>query len=95
MPISGVLLSCKREQVHQIEEQIHLRTHSEVRSIEGGTMVVVTDTESIEQDRREVEALSALPGVLLGHVVFSNVEDIAERTGTATAKSGVPGEVRQ
>ena len=39
-------------------------------------VVVVTDTSTIEQDREEVRALEALPGVLTAHVVYANVEDL-------------------
>ncbi len=41
-------------------------------------VVVVTDTAGLEQDRREVEALAALPGVLLSNVIFTSLEDVVE-----------------
>jgi nitrate reductase NapAB chaperone NapD len=81
MPISAVLLSCRREKIPSIEEAIRRRPCSDVRSSYGGTLVVVTDTESLEEDRNEVEALANLPGVLMGHVVFSNVEDMTYAPG--------------
>jgi nitrate reductase NapAB chaperone NapD len=46
--------------------------------VRGSTLIVVTDTESMRADRREVEALEAIEGVVAAHVVFSNVEDLAE-----------------
>lgn len=79
MPISGILLSCQREKIHIIEDAIRSRPHSEVRSVHGGAVAVVTDTESLEEDRQEVEALGALPGVLLSNIVFTNLEDVAEK----------------
>lgn len=77
MPISGVLLHCDPEQIRQVQEDIALRPHSEVRAVRDDTLVVVTDTSDLDQDRQEVAALDQLPGVFGTQVVFCNVEDIA------------------
>ncbi len=77
MPISGVLLTCNRHQVHQVADAIEQRPFSEVRSAQGDVLVVVTDTPMVDADREEINALGELPGVLLTHVVFTNLEDIA------------------
>lgn len=78
MPISGVLLTCEPERLAEVSESVKGRARSEIREVRGSTLIVVTDTESMRADRREVEALEAIEGVVAAHVVFSNVEDLAE-----------------
>ncbi len=87
MPISGVLLTCDPERLAKVTEFIKGRSQSEVREVRGGTLIVVTDTETMRDDRQEVEALEAIEGVVAAHVVFSNVEDLAESSGNETRPS--------
>ena len=87
MPISGVLLTCDPERLAEVSESVKGRSQSEVREVRGGTLIVVTDTETMRDDRREVEALEAIEGVVAAHVVFSNVEDLAESSERVTRQS--------
>jgi nitrate reductase NapAB chaperone NapD len=80
MPISGLLLTCEPERVAEVSESVNGRARSEVREVRDSTLVVVTDTETMRDDRREVESLEAIDGVIAAHVVFSNVEDLAEHS---------------
>jgi len=82
VPISGVLLTCRPELLAGVSKSVHARPWSEVREARGNTLIVVTDTKSLQDDRREVEALEAMEGVVAAHVVFSNVEDLAEAQGS-------------
>ncbi len=91
MPISGILLSCKREKIHIIEDAIRSRPHSNVCSVNGGAVAVVTDTESLEEDRQELDALGALPGVLLNNIVFTNLEDVVEKPQQTALGFGIAG----
>jgi nitrate reductase NapAB chaperone NapD len=78
MPVSGVLLTCKEEALEKVRESISARPQVEVREGEGSMLVVVTDTETMAQDRELVKWLAKLPGVLTAFVAFSNIEDVAE-----------------
>ena len=78
MPISGVVLTCHPEQAETVAAAVAARACAEVRAVEDGHLVVVTDTDSLQADRDEVQALESLPGVAAAHVVFCNVEDLAE-----------------
>ena len=80
MPISGLLLTCEPERVAEVSESVNGRAQSEVREVRDSTLIVVTDTETMRDDRREVESLEAIDGVIAAHVVFSNVEDLAEHS---------------
>ena len=82
MPISGVLLTCRPERVDEVRRSVVARPSSEVREARDAALVVVTDTTTVRQDRAEVEALSTLDGVIAAHVVFSNIEDVAEAAPT-------------
>lgn len=84
MPISGVLLTCEPELVAEVRDVVNGRARAEVREVRDNTLIVVTDTETMREDRREVEALDAIEGVIAAHVVFSNVEDLAESAVEAT-----------
>jgi nitrate reductase NapAB chaperone NapD len=84
MPISGVLLTCEPEHVTEVREVVNGRARTEVREVRDNTLIVVTDTETMREDRREVESLEAIEGVIAAHVVFSNVEDLAESAVEAT-----------
>lgn len=84
MPISGVLLTCEPERVAEVSQVVSERAQSEVREVRDSTLIVVTDTKTMRDDRREVEALEAIDGVIAAHVVYSNVEDLAESAVEAT-----------
>lgn len=76
MPISGVLLQCDPERLEAVGASVGSRAASEVRDRRNNALVVVTDTRTLDEDRAEVAALTALDGVLAAHVVFSNIEDL-------------------
>lgn len=76
MPISGVLLQCDPERLTAAVQGVVARTRCEIRERRENALVVVTDTATLDADRAEVEALSAIEGVLAAHVVFSNIEDL-------------------
>ena len=76
MPISGVLLQCDPKRLSTAVEEVVARSRCEIRERRENALVVVTDTPTLDADRAEVEALSALEGVLAAHVVFSNIEDL-------------------
>ena len=78
MPISGVLLTCEPERLAEVNRSVNERKQSEVREVRDTTLVVVTDTETMRDDRREVESLEAIDGVIAVHVVFSNIEDLTD-----------------
>jgi nitrate reductase NapAB chaperone NapD len=78
MPISGVLLTCRQDGIESVCREIEERPGVEVRKVEGRMVVAVTDTSSLEEDRREVQWLESLSGVLSALVTFTNVEDLAE-----------------
>jgi nitrate reductase NapAB chaperone NapD len=78
MPVSGVLLTCKGESVEAVRRQIDARPLVEMRQVEGSMLVVVTDTATLDEDRREVQWLAGIPGVLSAFVAFCNIEDLAE-----------------
>jgi nitrate reductase NapAB chaperone NapD len=78
MPISGILLNCLPAHLRDVQQSIAARSLSEVREVRDGALIVVTDTTTLKEDRAEVEALGALDGVVATHVVFSNIEDIAD-----------------
>lgn len=80
MPISGVLLSCEPGRLDEVRAAVAGRALSEPRELRGDALVVVTDTSTLDEDRAEVEALTHLDGVVAAHVVFSNVEDLAEKS---------------
>ena len=82
MPISGLLLTCEPERVAEVSESVNKRASAEVREVRDSTLIVVTETETMRDDRREVESLEAIAGVIAAHVVFSNVEDLADNAQT-------------
>ena len=71
-------MTCKPDCVEEVRREIARRRHSEVRQSRADSLVIVTDTHSLGEDRREVEELERLPGVIAAHVVFSNMEDTFE-----------------
>lgn len=79
MPISGVLLTCDSDRVEAVRQAVDERPLSEIREVRENNLIVVTDTPTMRADRREVEELEAVAGVIAAHVVFSSVEDLAEK----------------
>ena len=75
MPVSGLILSCRREKVHLVEKAVSRLPYSEVRLCEGGTVFVVSDTQTVAQGRQEIETLSALPWVLTSQVVYPPADE--------------------
>jgi nitrate reductase NapAB chaperone NapD len=86
MPISGVVLTCHPQQLDAVVREVSSRPGAEVRAVEDGHLVVVTDTDSLRADHDEVQALESLPGVAAAHVVFCNVEDLAETPPAEASK---------
>ncbi len=76
MPVSGVLLQCDPARLDAVGTAVAARSASEIRDRHQSALVVVTDTVTLDADRAEVEALTALDGVLAAHVVFSSIEDL-------------------
>ena len=85
MPVSGVLLTRRENAVEAVRQAVVARPRHEVRDGAGPMLVIITDTESLDDDRAEVDWLATLPGVLSTFVAFSNVEDLTE---TANAAGG-------
>lgn len=80
MPISGVLVTCKVDAVNDVRLAIAARPQLEVRDEAGRMLVVITDTATLEEDKAELNWLSALPGVVSALITYTNSEDLAEAT---------------
>lgn len=76
MPITGVLITCREGEAVNTRSAIQSRSHSEVMDGKGNMLVVVTDTASLEEDRKEIDWLSSLPGVVSALVAYTNIEDL-------------------
>ena len=72
---------CEQEAVEAVREQIASHPRLELRDESEAGLIVVTDTESVEQDRQDVDWLSSLEGVLNAYVTFSSMEDIVPGEG--------------
>ena len=86
MPVSGVWLNCEPRDAERIRALIDARSELEVRQADGGDLVVVTDTRTLDDDRAQVRWLETIDGVRSVFVAFSDVEDLAESACTGGAQ---------
>lgn len=77
MPVSGVVVVCEPETVDAVRREIAGHPRLEVRDETEAGLIVVTDTESVKQDRQDVDWLDKLDGVTNAYVTFSSMEDVA------------------
>jgi nitrate reductase NapAB chaperone NapD len=93
MPVSGLILSCRREKVHLVEKAVSRLRYSTVRLCEGGAVFVVSDTQTVAQGRQEIAALAALPWVLTSQVVYPpSDEDFSASGGRGSREASQFGE---
>jgi nitrate reductase NapAB chaperone NapD len=78
MPISGVIVVCEEASREAVRHQVDAHPRLDVSESTGPALIAITDTESVEQDRADVEWLGTLEGVLSTHVAFTNIEDVGE-----------------
>jgi nitrate reductase NapAB chaperone NapD len=78
MPVSGVIVICEESTVEEVHNRIDSHPRLEVREAGGVSLIVVTDTATVKEDRADVDWISKLPGVLSTYVAFTNTEDVAE-----------------
>lgn len=81
MPVSGLVLMCEQAAVEDLRRRIAARPGLEVRGLQGSSLIVVTDTATLEQDRACVDWLASQPGVLSAWVTFTNIEDVSAGPG--------------
>ena len=86
MPVSGVIVMCEAGAAGTVRRRIEARPNAEVREISGDSLIVVTDTATLDEDTRTVEWLGKVPGVLSTHVTFVNIEDVAGDDQSGEAK---------
>ncbi len=77
MPVSGLVVMCEEAAVDEVRHRVAARPGLEVRDCRGSSLIVVTDTATLEEDRACVDWLNSLPGVLSTWVTFCNIEDVA------------------
>ncbi len=94
MPVSGLILSCRREKVHLVKKAVSRLPFSKVRLCEGGAVFVVSDTQTVAQGRQEIAALAALPWVLTSQVVYPPAdEDFPAGGGRGSCEVSHSGEI--
>ena len=76
MPVSALLVEYNRAKSDSLIEGINTLPGAEVHQVQDSHMVVVTDTNDVDEDRELGERLRSLPGILTAHVVYSNMEDV-------------------
>lgn len=81
MPVSGVLVTCRENEAAKVRSAIQARSGSEVRGGSGNMLVVVTDTATLAEDRKEIDWLASLPGVVSAMVTYTNLEDLSAKAG--------------
>ncbi len=86
MPVSGVIVVCEAGAAGSVRSRIETHPSAEVREVSGHSLIVVTDTATLEEDTRTVEWLGTVPGVLSTHVTFVNIEDVARADQSGEAK---------
>lgn len=82
MPISGVLVTCKENCLEDVHQAIGDHPRLEIGDQSGCMLVVVTDTETLADDRAEIDWLASLPGVSSVLVAYTNLEDLADAAST-------------
>lgn len=78
MPITGVLVTCRDGATANVRSAIQARPHSEVQYEMESELVVVTDTATLEEDRKELDWLASLTGVASTFVTYTSLEDLVE-----------------
>jgi nitrate reductase NapAB chaperone NapD len=78
MPISGVIVVCEEGAMETVQNEIDSHPRLEVREAAESNLIVVTDTKSVDEDRKAVRWIGQIDGVISAYVAFTNVEDIAE-----------------
>ncbi len=72
---------CEPEAVEAVRQQIAAHPRLELRDETEAGLIVVTDTDSVEQDRQDVDWLGAVEGVTNAYVTFSSMEDVVPEEG--------------
>jgi len=78
MPISSVILEVKKNMETTVAESLKDVPCLEVGEIGIGHLIVMTDTQRVQEDRALCESLSKWPNVITANVVFTNMEDCIE-----------------
>ncbi len=83
MPISSIVVECQHKQINSVSHRVRNLAHTEIVQATDDFLVVVTDTDSREQDRDLIHSLAVQPGVISAIPVFTNCEDLTEGMGIA------------
>ena len=86
MPITSLLVESMPGRVTLVRDQLASLPGVEIHGLQDEMVVIVVDTLTHEEDRRLVQAIGALEGVVHAIPVFTNREDLDE----ADMISGMP-----
>lgn len=76
MPISGVVIKCQMERLGDLERELHRPGSVEISNPqEGGTLIAVIESATLDEEISLVQNIMALPGVLDVRVAYHNFED--------------------
>lgn len=76
MHYSGVLVVVPRSQIDEMTSRIQSLPGTEVRYSypESGRLIVVQETETVEEQQEGLRRLKALPGVVMAEAVYHHVD---------------------
>ncbi|WP_310601117.1 chaperone NapD [Desulfobulbus sp.] len=82
MPISGVVITTRPEDLHQTRQFLATCAGVEVHGADGrGNIVAVFDTRTSEEMERLLKTVNACPLVLHAGITYLNMEDVIDGEG--------------
>ena len=80
MPVSGVVIRCTPERSNELASSLRQSGSVEIsRVLDDGTLIVVIDTATVDEEVSAVKGLMDMDGVLDVMVAYHNFEDLIDR----------------
>ena len=80
MPIASIVVRTKDDCLEEVVDQVKQYEGVSISDIGRDKFIVVSETETREQDKNLWERLEAVPGVLKVDLIYYNFEDLEEET---------------
>lgn len=93
MHYSGVLVVVPRSQIDEMAARIQALPGTEVRYSypESGRLIVVQETDTVEEQQEGLRRLKALPGVVMAEAVYHHVDTEGEPSECPPGNEGNEG----
>mgnify|MGYP000297745701 CR=1 FL=1 len=76
MPISSLIVRASQEGVKDVADQIRSLAGTSVSKIEKENIIVLTETDSQDDDKKLWDAIEKIPGVVQCDLIYHNFEDM-------------------